>query len=60
MDKTICKVHGRIAPGAMCGKIIVGMVYCGFSGECIHKSTVHEEDPIAEIEPVKTTKGNEE
>jgi hypothetical protein len=27
-----------LAPNAMCGHVIVGMKYCGFSGNCQHKS----------------------
>lgn len=27
-----------VAPMAMCGHIIVGMKYCGFTGDCQHKS----------------------
>lgn len=37
--KPTCKVHGMVAPNAMCGSIIVGMKYCGFRGDCEHKST---------------------
>jgi hypothetical protein len=37
MDKPICKVKGRIGPGAMCGSIIVGAKHCGFKGPCKHK-----------------------
>lgn len=36
-EKPTCAVSGMIRPGAMCGKIIVGMKYCGYSGECPHK-----------------------
>ena len=39
MDKPICKVHGMLAPQAMCGHVLVGLKYCGFSGNCEHKST---------------------
>lgn len=37
MEKFLCKVNGRIAPGAMCGSVIVGMKYCGHKGGCEHK-----------------------
>lgn len=37
MNKPTCKVHGMIQRGAMCSQIIVGMKYCGYSGECQHK-----------------------
>lgn len=36
-DKPTCAVRGMIRPGAMCGKIIVGMKYCGSRDECQHK-----------------------
>lgn len=36
-ERPTCAVHGMIQPGAMCSKIIVGMKYCGYSGECPHK-----------------------
>lgn len=36
-DRPTCAVRGMIRPGAMCGKIIVGMRYCGYKGECPHK-----------------------
>ncbi len=36
-DKPTCAVRGMIRPGAICGKIIVGMKYCGYKGECQHK-----------------------
>lgn len=38
MSKPTCKVHGMIQPRVMCGHIIVGLKYCGFSGDCQHKS----------------------
>lgn len=38
MNKPTCKVHGMIAPGAMCSAVIVGLKYCGFAGDCEHKS----------------------
>lgn len=38
-ERPICKVHGMIAPRAMCGSVIVGLKYCGFSGECQHKGS---------------------
>lgn len=37
-NKPTCKVNGMVAPMAMCGHIIVGMKYCGFTGDCQHKS----------------------
>lgn len=37
--KPTCKVRGMVAPNAMCGQIIVGLKYCGFKGDCEHKST---------------------
>lgn len=39
MDKPTCKVHGMIQPRAMCGHVLVGLKYCGFKGDCEHKST---------------------
>lgn len=38
MNKPTCKVNGMIQPGAMCGSVIVGLKYCGFTGDCQHKS----------------------
>jgi len=35
--KPLCNVRGRIAPGAMCGSIIVGAKHCGHDGACEHK-----------------------
>lgn len=32
-----CAVRGMVRPGAVCGKVIVGMEFCGYSGECPHK-----------------------
>lgn len=37
-EKPTCKVGGFIQPNAMCGHVIVGMKYCGFDGDCRHKS----------------------
>jgi hypothetical protein len=36
-DKPICKVNGRLAPGVMCGLVVVGGKHCGFDGACEHK-----------------------
>lgn len=36
-EMPLCGVGGMIAPGAMCGSVIVGMKYCGYTGECQHK-----------------------
>lgn len=38
MTRPTCKVHGMIRRGAMCGHVIVGLKYCGFGGDCPHKS----------------------
>lgn len=38
MNKPTCKVHGMLAPNAMCGSVIVGMKYCGATYHCEHKS----------------------
>jgi|GEM_PF-6704673 len=38
MSKPTCNVRGMIQPRVMCGHVIVGMKYCGFSGDCPHKS----------------------
>lgn len=35
--KPTCAVKGLIAPRAMCGHIIVGLKYCGYSGNCPYK-----------------------
>lgn len=62
MNKPLCKVNGRIAPGAMCGSIIVGMKYCGFAGECQHKEVVTEPPattPGPEVAPVPATDAGE-
>ena len=37
MNKPKCAVKGMVRPGAMCGAVIVGGVYCGHEGECSHK-----------------------
>ena len=34
-----CAVRGVLAPGGMCGKIIVGGKFCGHDGACEHKRT---------------------
>lgn len=36
--KPECKVRGLIKPNAMCGYVIVVGHYCGFDGDCPHKS----------------------
>lgn len=37
-DRTLCKVNGNIAPGAMCGSMIVGDKSCGNrTSPCQHK-----------------------
>lgn len=41
-DKTRCAVRGAVHPGALCAKIIVGGVFCGFDGECQHKRTSYQ------------------
>ena len=37
-EKPVCKVGGLIGARAMCGYVIVGGKYCGYSGDCPHKS----------------------
>lgn len=37
VERPKCAVRGLVAPGGMCGKVIVGATYCGHSGECVHK-----------------------
>lgn len=37
MNKPKCAVKGMLRPGAMCGHVIVGGVFCGHKGECQHK-----------------------
>ena len=37
MNKPKCAVKGMVRPGAMCGAVIVGGVYCGHDGNCQHK-----------------------
>ena len=37
-NKPECTVRGLIKPNAMCGYVIVGGKYCGFKGDCPHKS----------------------
>ena len=39
VNKPTCKVHGMVAPNGMCGHVIVGLKYCGFKGDCPHKSS---------------------
>ena len=45
-EKPLCKVNGRIAPRAMCGAIIVGLKYCGYSGACDHKQEAAPAEPV--------------
>jgi hypothetical protein len=37
-----CVVRGVLAPGGMCGKIIVGGKFCGHDGPCEHKRMTME------------------
>lgn len=37
MNKPKCAVKGMVRPGAMCGSVIVGGIYCGYDGNCQHK-----------------------
>lgn len=36
-DKARCAVRGAVNPGAMCAKVIVRGMFCGFDGECQQK-----------------------
>lgn len=36
-QKPGCTVRGLIAPGVMCGSVIVGSQSCGFNGSCEHQ-----------------------
>lgn len=36
-QKILCAVGGMIRPGAMCGAVIVGLKYCGHTGNCQHQ-----------------------
>jgi hypothetical protein len=47
MNKPTCKVHGMIQPRAMCGFVIVGLKYCGYTGDCEHKSCEQSEKSAA-------------
>lgn len=47
MNKPKCAVGGMLEGGrAICGRIIVGGVHCGYGGECEHKGPADPE-PIA-------------
>lgn len=39
MNKPKCLIHGQYNARAMCGDVIVGGVYCGRDGDCIHKQS---------------------
>jgi len=49
IELPLCAVRGMIQPGAMCGKVIVGMKYCGHAGECKHKRDATPSTPVATI-----------
>jgi hypothetical protein len=38
-DKERCAVRGAIFPGAMCGHVMVGGVFCLSDGDCKHQRT---------------------
>ena len=42
VSKPLCSVAGVVAPGAMCGHVIVGRKYCGAPpGDCEHQKAEH-------------------
>lgn len=45
-----CTVRGLVAPGGMCGAIIVGGVYCGSKKPCSHKLPIPDENSTQALE----------
>ncbi len=56
-EKPECKVRGLIKPNAMCGYIIVGGQYCGFKGDCKHKTQTTTQQPDAQSSEQKQKLG---
>ena len=49
-DKPKCAVRGLVLPNAMCSSVIVGGVYCGYSGWCENKISPCDEEPQSDVQ----------
>jgi hypothetical protein len=45
-ERQLCSVNGMLAPGVMCGRVVVGLQYCSLpAGRCEHQQAPIKETP---------------